>query len=42
MLIVLRLLMQQDSMFYDCVLGPLLWKILIENDVIRQMSGIDV
>jgi len=42
MLIVLSLLMQQDSMFYGCKLGPLLWKILIEIGLIRQMNGINI
>jgi len=39
LLIVLSLLMQQNSMFDGCLL---LWKILIENGVIRQMNGIDI
>jgi len=42
MLIVLSLLMQQDSIFYGCMLGSILCKILIENGVIRQMNGIDI
>ena len=42
MLIVLSLLVQQDSLFYGCMLGPLLWKILVENGLIRQMNGINM